>query len=386
MKIAILGFGTVGSGAYEVAKATDGIEVVKILERRTRPEHPEATAMMTTDIDEIVKDPEIDLVAECMGGIDVPFDFVTRAMKNGKHVVTPNKNLVSAKYKDLVRCAEENGVEFRFTPAAGGGIPWLFNLQRQARCDEMTEVFGIVNGTCNYILDNMYTNGSAFDDVLKEAQSLGYAEADPASDIKGTDTLRKCVISANIAFSAEITEEDVPVFGIDKIGADDIRFFKERDLVCKLIMHAGKKDGRLFAYVEPVLFGKGELEANVATNNNLITLIGKNVGRLSFYGQGAGKMPTGTSVIHDVLDIAEKISFKRSAKTNAFRVDNEAIKKKYYFHLYDVSSLPDALIDEMVPGGVGTHIITIPLTVAEAHAIAKDYDRKGDLAFMAGLR
>jgi homoserine dehydrogenase len=209
MKIAIMGFGTVGSGAYESARAEGGIEVVKILDRYVRKGYEHLSDIFTSNIDDITGDPEIELVVESMGGTGVAREFVLKCLKAGKHVVTPNKNLISACYEELMNEAEANGVMLRFTPAVGGGIPWLYNLLRTKRCDEVLQVRGIVNGTCNYILDAMYDKGADFSEMLKTAQELGYAEADPSSDIEGTDTLRKTVISANLAFDAAIKEADV---------------------------------------------------------------------------------------------------------------------------------------------------------------------------------
>ena len=252
MKIAIMGFGTVGSGAYESALAEGGIEVVKILDRCVRKGYEHLTDRFTSNIEDITGDPEIELVVESMGGVGVAREFVLKCLKAGKHVVTPNKNLISACYKELMDEAEANGVMLRFTPAVGGGIPWLYNLLRTKRCDEVLEVRGIVNGTCNYILDAMYDKGADFGEMLKTAQELGYAEADPSSDIEGTDTLRKTVISANLAFDAAIKEEDVPVYGISTIQACDIAYLKEKGLVCKLMMKAEKKDGIFYCISKPI--------------------------------------------------------------------------------------------------------------------------------------
>lgn len=382
MKIAILGFGTVGRGAYEAAKFYDGIEVAAILSRHELPEYGET---VTADITKIINNPEIDLVAECMGGTTPAFEYVTAAMKAGKHVVTPNKNLVSAHFEELMKCAEDNGVEFRFTPTAGGGIPWLVNLMRAKRCDRIAEVQGIVNGTCNYILDNMHTNGADFDDVLKKAQELGYAEADPTADIGGFDTLRKCVISANIAFDADISEEDIPCFGIDGISAGDIDRFSESGYVCRLLMNAVEKDGKISAYVEPSLLSLDELEAGVHMNYNLISLTGVNCGPMSFYGQGAGKMPTGTSLVHDMIDIKEGVSFASNGKKKKVIPDNNSVKHRYYMRLEsDSLELPADIIEEKGSFGKEQYAFTKPISVKLAHETAVHF--KGEKFFMAGIR
>ncbi|MBQ6622803.1 MAG: homoserine dehydrogenase [Mogibacterium sp.] len=380
MKIAIMGFGTVGSGCYEAVQAAGDIEVKRVLDLRTNPQIED---ILTSDINDILNDEEITLVAECMGGIHPAYEFVMQALEHGKHVVTPNKNLVSACYDDLMACAAEHGVEFRFTPAAGGGIPWLYNLQRQKRCDRILEVHGIVNGTCNYILDHMYTNGADFDEVLKEAQALGYAERDPSSDIEGSDTQRKCVLSSNLAYGTRIHESDVPTLGISSILACDIEVLKEQGKVCRLLMNSGVVGDKLYAYVEPTVFTKDALEANVKTNFNLITLTGQNVGTLSFYGQGAGKMPTGTSLAQDIIDIRDGIGFAPAAADAApAEVDNAAVAHRYFIRACE-SCAPDlADVTECRTQRDGwIYIITRPVSVPFAHAFAKDHPR----AFVAGI-
>ena len=282
---------------------------------------------------QLLNDPNIDLVAECIGGIHPALEYVLGAMEHGKHVVTANKALVSAHFEELENCARKNGVQFRFTPSAGGGIPWLYNLQRAGRCDTIEEVHGIVNGTCNYILDLMHTKGSDFAEVLRDAQDLGYAESDPGADIEGWDTQRKCVISANLAFGTIIPEDSVPVLGIHHILAEDIAFFNENGLTCRLLMNASLQGDAVSAYVEPTLLTSAALESGVGTNFNMVSLTGKNVGPLSFYGQGAGKMPTGTSLVHDIIDIKDGISFSPSASTGPApsKVDNTKTSHPYYF-------------------------------------------------------
>lgn len=333
MKIAIMGFGVVGSGAYEVAKSAEDLEVVRILSRKVRAGYEDIADIFTTELKDITEDSEIDLVIESMGGVDIARDYILACLNAGKHVVTPNKNLVSAYYSELMDCAERNGVTLRFTPTAGGGIPWLFNLRRTKRCDTIKEIRGIVNGTSNFILDAMHENGSSFEEVLEEAQALGYAERNPSADIEGIDTQCKTIISANLAFGTNLTADMVPCYGIDTIDACDIEYFNEHGYTCKLMMNAKLEDGRLCAYVEPTLFGSKSLESNVGTNNNLITLVAENVGPLSFYGQGAGSLPTGQSVIEDVLDIRDSVEMKvPSSECDIVLSNNEELHTYYIRH------------------------------------------------------
>ena len=386
MKIAIMGFGTVGSGAYEVAKVAEDIEVVKILDLKVRPGYENIAERFTTDLKDITEDPDIELVIETMGGVDTPREFVLECLSHGKHVVTSNKNLISACFGELTELASKNNVQIRFTPAAGGGIPWLNNLLRTRRCDEITEVKGIVNGTCNFILDAMYEEGSDFEDMLKKAQELGYAEANPASDIEGTDTLRKTVISSNLAYGTVIEEEDVPCYGIDTIKACDIAYLKERGLVPKLMMNSKRAGEHIAAYVEPVCFAKSSLEANVKTNFNLVTLDAVNVGRLSFYGQGAGMMPTGQSVIQDVIDIkngeGSAFSFDEACK---LKVDNSKELHRYYIRHDRMCEHIEPLIESYEERDGIYYCISKLLPVEQMHEMGHHRKEKGRGMFFAAL-
>ena len=385
MKIAIMGFGTVGSGAYETASAAGGIEVVRILARHGREGYEHLNDIITPNIDDIAGDPEIELVVESMGGVEPAREYVLRCLRAGKHVVTPNKNLISACYSELMSEAAANGVKLRFTSAVGGGIPWLFNLLRTKRCDEILQIRGIVNGTCNYILDGMYDKGADFADMLKTAQELGYAEADPSSDIEGTDTLRKTVISTNLAFDAAIKEEDVPCYGIDTIKACDVDYLKRNNLACKLVMKAEKKDGSIEVYVEPTAFATDSLEANVKVNNNLITLTAKDIGTQSFFGQGAGMMPTGQSVIQDVLDIRDGKEQYIESASGEFKADNSKAVHRYYIRHDRMCEHIEPLIDTYEEIDGVYYCISKPVTVEKMHAMGHHRKEKGKEMFFAAL-
>ena len=373
MNIAIMGFGTVGRGAYLVARETQGIDVVKVLVRTLRKDmqemvlDSEKNKIFTQDISDIINDESIDLVIESIGGTEIAKEYVMQCLNAGKHVVTPNKNLVSMYYKELHETAQKNSVEFRYTATAGGGIPWLFNLRRTKRCDEILEVRGIVNGTCNYILDAMHKEHVDYSDILKKAQELGYAEADPTADVDGIDTLRKTVISTNIAFDTTIQENEVPCFGISSIKTSDITWFEERNYTCKLMMNAKLCGDKLSVYVEPVLFQSDSLEASVGSNNNLITFVGKNIGTQSFYGQGAGMYPTGESVMQDVIDINDEVKLNSRDKHRNLTVDNSKEIHNYYARK-------------------GSEIIEMNgISVEEIHKWASDCKEQGIEVFFAKL-
>lgn len=386
MKIAILGFGTVGSGAYEVAGFASDIEVARIFSRRVKKGYEDIADKFTQDINDITGDPEIELVIESMGGVDTAREYVLECLNAGKHVVTPNKNLISACFGELTETAKKNGVQLRFTSTAGGGIPWLYNLLRAKRCDEVTEVRGIVNGTCNYILDAMHENGADFDEMLAVAQELGYAESDPAADIEGMDTRCKTVISTNLAFGTVINEEDVPCYGIDTIKACDIAYLKEKGLVPRLMMNSKLQDGVISVYVEPVAFRETSPEANVKTNNNLITLTAVNVGTLSFFGQGAGMMPTGQSVIQDVIDIKDGIDMYALAGGNAdVKIDNSSAVHRYYIRHDRMCEHIEPLIDNYEEKDGVFYCISKPISVVKMHEMGKHRKEKGREMFFAAL-
>ncbi len=376
MKIAILGFGVVGRGAYEtIRRHPCGIEVKRILDLRV-PEGMED--IVTTDYSAILNDPEIEVVAEVIGGLHPAYEFVTRAMEAGKHVVSANKHLICQYYRDLHQRAAACGVQIRFTPSVGGGIPWLMNLRRTKRCDRILSLYGIMNGTTNYILDSMLTRGIDFADALKEAQTLGYAEADPSADIDGRDVQRKCAISASIAFDAVLTEDDVPTFGIRHISKDDVARFDAMGFVCKLMAFAEEKDGQITACVEPYLLPKDAAEGAVRKNFNCITFTGERVGRVSFIGQGAGSEPTGMALVEDMIDIAE------GGKIPAVSLTPAVINGNIRPHMYYVrtsAKLPKTCVLHRMEGAV----LTNPMTPAEIHSLYKTLQQTDTEAFVAGM-
>ena len=306
MNIGLLGFGVVGRGVYEITASREDMQVTKVLclEDISLPD-----AESVKDIKLIVEDPSIDTVVEAMGGLHPAYEFVRSAIENGKNVVTSNKALVCTFYDELLPLAKEKGVSFRSTAAVGGGIGWLSELERARRVQEFKEVSGIMNGTCNYILDNMTRLGLPYADVLKQAQQLGYAEADPSTDVDGIDTWHKVILSSNIAFGVTVDKTTVPVAGIRNIQAKDVENFKAHDLVCKLIATGKRTEKGYCIFVNPTLVASGDLEAAVPMNYNLITFVGEISDRMSFYGQGAGRYPTAYNVVQDLVDVLEGKSF-----------------------------------------------------------------------------
>ena len=300
MKIGLCGFGVVGRGVYEITESRSDMQVTKVLcleDIRL----PDAEAVK--DFSLILNDPEIDTVVEAMGGLHPSFEFVSAALKAGKNVVTSNKALVCTFYDELIPLANQMGVKLRCTAAVGGGIGWLSELERSRRAQKIDQVGGIMNGTCNYILDNMTRLGSDYAGTLRQAQKLGYAEFNPATDVEGIDTWHKIILSSNIAFGISLEKQSVPVAGISHITAADVEQFKAHGKVCKLISTGKRTDTGFIAYVQPTLVAEGTPEAAVPLNYNLITFVGETSDRMSFFGQGAGRYPTAYNVVQDLIDV-----------------------------------------------------------------------------------
>ncbi len=379
MKIAILGFGVVGSGAFEVLEGA-GYEVKRVLDIRP---HEELGDKLTSNYDDILNDNEISVVAEAIGGLEPAHTFVVKALKAKKHVVSSNKHLICTYYEELHALAMENGVTIRFTSSAGGGIPWLYNLRRSARCDEINKIMGIMNGTTNFILDAMISDGSDFDEVLKEAQRLGYAEANPSADIDGLDTARKTAISSSIAFNTIIKEENVDIFSLRFIKKCDIDYITTRlGMTVRYLGFGVKGEGGISAFVEPTCLPKNALESNVTKNNNMISLFGRDVGRLSFFGQGAGKYPTGSSLAQDVIDIVNGSCELEFAPCD-IKVDNSACQRRYYIRTS--ANVNYDFFDKLEVIDNNKYIITKNITVSEMHRVANEIRALDENAFFAGI-
>ena len=378
MNIALLGCGVVGGGVLEIAEKRADMSVKYVLVRRDKPELGEKAVK---DINVILNDDEVDTVVEVMGGLSPAYEYVRAALRAGKNVVTANKHLVAHYYKELVELAEEHGAAFRCTPAVGGGIPWLVNLERVKRLDSVKSFCGIMNGTTNFILDAMHTNGSDFAEVLAEAQRLGYAEADPSADIDGLDIQRKAVITANVAFDACLCEADVPVFGIRSVSSADIAAADGRSRVCKMLAFGEKSTSGVSCYVEPCFVPAGELEAAVSTNRNVISFDTELTGKESFYGQGAGRYPTAYNAVADCVDIMNGV---KSFYTRSFRsvpVDNGAAVHPYYVRFKGA----DDFLESVSVEDCGEGVITMPVPVSKMHDWAAKAKEADPELFIAGL-
>ena len=378
MKIGLLGFGVVGRGVYDILSDREDVSVGAVLARR---DLGELSCAVTRDMQDILNDPEIDTVVEVMGGLHPAFEYVSGALKAGKNVVISNKHLLCHYYKELNALAAENGVVLRGTAAVGGGIPWLTNLEKAARANAISKVSGIMNGTTNYIMDAMHKSDVDFADVLKKAQELGYAEADPSADIDGWDIQRKLIISAGVAFGVCLHEDDVPVFGIRNVSAADIKRFQARGRTCKLIASAEKLLDSVAAYVEPTLLTSDALEAAVPANFNLISLEGEHCGKQSFFGQGAGRYPTAYNVVQDLLDIQSGVQGFYTDKFADASTNNAGALHRYYVRTNAKLPALDAVVEENWDGAV----VTLPVSVAQMHELAKSMLAEDDKSFFAAL-
>ena len=301
MNIGLLGFGVVGGGVWELAQENRALNVKKVLVRREAPSLGKAAVQ---DVEAILRDTEIDTVVEVLGGLHPAYEWICRALAAGKDVVTANKAVISAYYRELTALARENGVALRCTAAVGGGIPWLVNLQRCRRVDTVTEVGGIMNGTTNFMLTKMAREDLGFDEALKLAQELGYAETkDPGDDVDGRDACRKIAILSSLVCGHQIYPQNIPTRGIRDITVDDVAAAEKLGCVIKLIawMKRGE-EGSVAAGVEPCLVPKANQLAGVDDVFNAVLVKGDMLGDVVFYGKGAGKLPTASAVVADVVD------------------------------------------------------------------------------------
>lgn len=330
MNIAILGFGTVGSGVAQIIENaqtpyTKKLHVKHILIRKGKEKtHP----CMCDDIETILQDKDCHTVIETLGGLEPAHTYILQALKSGKNVVTANKAVIAAYLREFTDCARENNVKMYFEATTGGGIPWIEGLAKAMRIDEIERIHGIFNGTSNYILDHMERYGASFDEILKEAQQLGYAEADPSADIDGYDICNKLRISASLAYDYHMPDT-FPVYGIRTINKRDVAYFQSLGYSIRLIAKTKRNGNKYGCVVEPVLFDKNELESNTKDNFNIITLHGKTIGDLKFYGQGAGKLPTANAIVQDIIDINEKTSHWELSFANEMIYDETLCLRDY---------------------------------------------------------
>ena len=336
---ALLGLGTVGTGVYKVLKSQEeemeqkigaAVAIKKILVRNLKKaaaklQEPE---LLTDSWQEILEDESIDIIIEVMGGIHPAKEYITAALRAGKHVVTANKDLVASFGGELLDCAAEHHCDFLFEASVAGGIPIIRPLKQCLAGNHISEVVGIVNGTTNFILTKMTQEHMEFADALALATRLGYAEADPTADIQGYDAGRKVAIMASIAFNSRVTFEDVSTEGITHISSKDIRYAKELGCVIKLLGVAKNAENGIEVKVQPMLVPEGHPLASVNDSFNAVFVHGDAVDDAMFYGRGAGELPTASAIVGDVFDIVRNILFQCTGRISCTCYKELPIKKQ----------------------------------------------------------
>ncbi|MBR3227899.1 MAG: homoserine dehydrogenase [Erysipelotrichaceae bacterium] len=365
MKIAILGYGTVGKGVEEIA-LREHIEVAHILMRDCDELFKDS---MTADYDEILADGELDCIVECIGGDEPAHTYVLKALERGINVVSSNKKMLVKHLKELFEKAEENKAVLLFSAACGGGIPWLRELSYVRDNEEVCSFRGIMNGTSNYILDQMDRKGLDFADVLREAQKLGYAEADPSDDIDGVDTANKVILSSAVAFRRYFRLEDVFVRGIRHLQKEDLEYAKKNGYRIVLLGKGMKKDERYHLSVMPAFVPKDTILGSVHDNYNCFTLDSADLRNMVFIGQGAGSLPTASNVIRDIRTL-ERPYMTRPEEEE--RPDNGLLKNAYY--LRTDRDIGQEYIDRKLSSGA---YLTKKISIEELQEICGENDFTG---------
>lgn len=344
ISIAILGYGTVGKGVFEVFdknkdlikfKVGDEIKVKKILDLQDFV-GDKAEKLITHNFDDILNDDEIKIVAEVMGGATFSYDCTQKLLSSGKSVVTSNKELVEKYGAELMKLAADNNVNYFYEASVGGGIPIIRNLTDCLLADDILEISGIINGTTNYMLSNMYDNNVTYDEILKDAQAKGFAEANPDADVLGYDACRKIAILTSIISNHNVNYEDIKCEGITKIDPLDIKFAKELGMKIKLIAHSNKVKDTYSAIVAPFMVNNSNPLFMVDGEFNAIFVNGNMLGESMFYGKGAGKLPTASAVSADIItcanNLGKHVSFGYSDKPINL-MPSEDIKRQFFVRI-----------------------------------------------------
>ena len=331
IKIAVLGYGTVGSGVVEVIQTNseiinqrigDTLEIKYVLDLREFPGTP-VENLITHDFEDIVNDEEVKIVVEVMGGIEPAYTFVKKSLLSGKSVATSNKSLVAKHGAELLAIAKENNLNFLYEASVGGGIPIIRPLASSLTGDVIEEITGILNGTTNYMMSKMYNENADYDAVLKEAQARGYAERDPSADVEGHDTCRKIAILSSIISGQQVDFEDIYTEGITEVSLEDIQYAKAMGMKIKLLASCKRSGDQLCAIVAPHLVSKSHPLYNIEDVFNAIFVKGNMLGDSMFYGSGAGKLPTASAVVGDIVEAAKNLDRSMMATWDAEKLELE---------------------------------------------------------------
>jgi len=389
IRVGLIGFGTVGSGVVrlltqqrDLLSLRLGADLVLAKVADLDLERPRPVALeperLTTRVQDILDDPAIDIVVELIGGLDAAREYTLAAIDRGKHVVTANKALLAHHGNELLAAAQEHGVEVAFEAAVAGGIPIILALRQGLAANRIQELFGILNGTANYILTQMTQRGTSFAQALREAQEQGYAEADPTLDVEGIDSAHKLAILMSLAYGARLDLEGIAVEGISKLDPLDLQFAREFGYSLKLLAITRDDGHRVEARVHPTLIPKDHMLTNVSGAMNAVYLTGDAVGPILLYGQGAGMMPTASAVVSDILDLARNLTLgvKRRVpplgcdaaltSTRLIKPLNDLVTN-YYFRF---AALDRPGVLSQVSGILGKHNISIAAVIQKGREVA----------------
>lgn len=384
VNIAVLGYGVVGSGVAEVIRknsisiaerAGDQIAVKKIADVREFPGSPDQH-LLTKNVEEIFDDESISIIVETIGGVKIAYEFTKRALQRKKHVVTSNKELVANHGPELLQLAKENGVSYLFEASVGGGIPIIRPLYQCLAANEIQGITGILNGTTNYILTQMKNEGMDFATALREAQEKGYAEADPAADVEGHDACRKIAILSSIAYNEYVDSNNIYTEGISRITPVDMEYAECMNSTIKLVAASKKLENGIFARVSPVIVSRNHPLSNVEDVFNAIVVEGDAIGEAMFYGRGAGKLPTASAVVADIIDIVKHTDSTSGRCWSTHHKDNIVDVRKadtrFFIRVKTENIQQTALLSEEFFGKIKQIRIDHP-------------DTQNELAFITGL-
>lgn len=384
MYVAVMGYGTVGSGVVEVfnknhdsivrRSTRDSLDLKYILDLRDFPGDPNADKFIK-DFNIILNDTDVKIVVETMGGLHPAFEFVSSLLKAGKSVVTSNKELVAAKGYELLTLAEENNVNFLFEASVGGGIPIIRPITQCLAANEIDEIAGILNGTTNFILTMMIEKNMTFADALKLAQDNGYAEKDPTADIEGHDACRKICILASLCFGKHVYPDAVYTEGITKITLEDVAYVQNYGGVIKLLGRAKRmENGKISALVSPAVVMHGSQLASVTDVFNAILVRGDAIGDVVFYGKGAGKLPTASAVVADVIDCAKHADRKKAFGWGASEEN----------YVVDYKTLETALYVRAEVSDKAAALAAVEAQLGKVKVLAREDAPENELAFVTG--
>ena len=394
IQIAVMGYGTVGSGVVEVIRtnqelinkrAGDEVQIKYVLDLRDFPGDP-VESVLTHDFEQIINDPEIKIVVEVMGGLKPAYDFTKRCLEAGKSVCTSNKELVARHGAELIEVAKEHAANYFFEASVGGGIPIIRPLNTSLTADDITEITGILNGTTNYILSKMTYEGTDFGTALKDAQDNGFAERNPEADVEGYDACRKIAILTSLVSGRQVDFEDIYTEGISKITPEDIAYAGKMGRAVKLLAMSKKRDGGYYAMVAPFLLDSKHPLYSVNGVFNAIFVVGNMLGDSMFYGSGAGSLPTASAVVGDVVDAARNLGRHLEVQWSGEKLelsDTSGVQKRYFVRVKgaaadDAQSMGEIfgeieLVDAGIEGEFG--FVTGKMTEARYGELAAKTDR-----------